>query len=308
MKIAVIGAGAAGLSAALALKDRHAVTLYERDARLGGHANTVTIDYDGASIDVDTGFIVYNERNYPNLMGLFDALGVETRETDMSFACAGGGVEWSSSFPRGVFAQKRNLFRPDFLGMLADIGRFNSQARADLVRGDFGDLTLGAWLKLRRFGGGFRDRYLLPMGAAIWSTTEGRIGDFPAESFLRFLSNHDLLQFAPSRWRTVVGGSRVYVGRIAERLGHRVRVGVAVTDVRRDAAGVLVADASGHVERFDQVILAGHAPEALALLTDADGEERALLGAIRYSANRAWLHRDPRLMPRRPGAWVAGTM
>jgi len=303
MKIAVIGAGAAGLSAAHALKGRHEVLLYERETRLGGHANTVTIDYDGAAIDVDTGFIVFNQRNYPNLVGLLADLGVDTRPTNMSFACAGGGVEWSSSFPRGVFAQKRNLFRPDFLGMLADIRRFNTLARSDLMQARIGDLTLGGWLTLRRFGTGFRDRYLLPMGAAIWSTTEGRIGDFPAESFLRFLSNHDLLRFTPSRWRTVTGGSRVYVERIGERLGDSVRLGVGVTRVRRDGRGVIITDDSGREVSFDQVILACHAPRALALLADADGEERALLGAIRYRANKAWLHRDPRLMPRRGSAW-----
>lgn len=303
MRIAVIGAGVAGLSAAWALRDRREVVLYEADARLGGHANTATVDYDGAAIDVDTGFIVYNEDNYPNLVGLFAALGIESRRTDMSFACAGGGVEWSSNFPRGVFAQKRNLLRPDFLGMLADIRRFNTLARSDLLAADLDDLTLSAWLKLRRFGHGFRDRYLLPMGAAIWSTTEGRIGDFPAASFLRFLNNHSLLQFKHAKWRTVVGGSRVYVDRIGEALGERVRAGAPVVSVRRTPVGVIVRDAGGREDRFDQVVLACHAPEALAMLADPDAEERALLAAIRYAPNRAWLHRDPALMPRREQAW-----
>ena len=152
MKIAVIGSGVAGLGAAWALQGLHELVVYEADDRLGGHANTVTIDYAGKAIDVDTGFIVYNEENYPNLRGLFGALDVETRLTDMSFACAGGGVEWSSNFPRGVFAQKRNLLRPDFLGMLNDIRRFYAVARSDLMRGEFDDLTLSAWLRLRRFG------------------------------------------------------------------------------------------------------------------------------------------------------------
>ena len=303
MKIAVIGAGVAGLSAAWALREAHDVVLYEQEARLGGHANTVTIDYEGLPVDVDTGFIVYNEENYPNLCGLFDALGISTRPTNMSFACAGGGVEWSSSFPRGVFAQKRNLLRPDFLGMLADIGRFNALAKSDLLRPDLDGLTLAAWLKLRRFGNGFRDRYLLPMGAAIWSTTEAGIGDFPARSFLRFLSNHSLLQFRPSAWRTVDGGSRAYVQKIGHALGDRVRSGAAVVSVRRDAAGVVVRDASGVEDRFDEVILACHSDQARRLLADADPEERALLEAIRYAPNRAILHRDPRLMPERPQAW-----
>ncbi|MDP2259677.1 MAG: FAD-dependent oxidoreductase [Caulobacter sp.] len=304
MRTAVIGAGVAGLGAAWALKDKREVVLYEQDARVGGHANTVTIDYDGASIAVDTGFIVYNAENYPNLCGLFDALDVETRSTDMSFACAGGGVEWSSSFPRGVFAQKRNLLRPDFLGMLADIGRFNALARSELLRPDIDDLTLGAWLKLRRFGNGFRDRYLLPMGAAIWSTTEAGIGDFPARSFLRFLSNHSLLQFRPSLWRTVVGGSQSYVGKLEQALAGSIRAGAPVVSVRRQAGGVIVRDASGHEDRFEDVILACHSDQARRLLgEDADGEEAALLEAIRYAPNRAVLHRDPRLMPERPQAW-----
>lgn len=303
MRIAVIGSGVAGLGAAWALRDTAEVVLYEADDRLGGHANTVTIDYEGRSIDVDTGFIVYNEENYPNLGGLFDALGVATRMTDMSFACAGGGVEWSSNFPRGVFAQKRNLVRPDFLGMLNDIRRFYAVARSDLLSANIDDLTLSAWLKLRRFGRGFKERFLLPMGAAIWSTTEGRIGDFPAESFLRFLSNHGLLQFRPAKWRSVVGGSRSYVDRIGGALGDRVRLGTAVTEVRRTPMGVMVCDALGGEERFDQVILACHAPQALAMLTDVDTEEQALLAAIRYSPNRAFLHRDPSLMPQRESAW-----
>jgi predicted NAD/FAD-binding protein len=303
MRIAVIGSGVAGLGAAWALRDTAEVVLYEADDRLGGHANTVTIDYEGRSIDVDTGFIVYNEENYPNLGGLFDALGVATRMTDMSFACAGGGVEWSSNFPRGVFAQKRNLVRPDFLGMLNDIRRFYAVARSDLLSANIDDLTLSAWLKLRRFGRGFKERFLLPMGAAIWSTTEGRIGDFPAESFLRFLSNHGLLQFRPAKWRSVVGGSRSYVDRIGAALGDRVRLGTAVTEVRRSPMGVMVCDALGGEERFDQVILACHAPQALAMLKDVDTEEQALLAAIRYSPNRAFLHRDPSLMPQRESAW-----
>lgn len=303
MKIAVIGSGIAGLGAAWALEGLHELVVYEAEDRLGGHANTVTIDYSGKVIDVDTGFIVYNEENYPNLRGLFGALDVETRLTDMSFACAGGGVEWSSNFPRGVFAQKRNLVRPDFLGMLNDIRRFYAVARTDLLKGGIDDLTLGAWLKLRRFGGGFRDRFLLPMGAAIWSTTEGGIGDFPAESFLRFLQNHGLLQFKPPQWRTVVGGSRRYVQKIGAALGDSVRLNAQVLEVRRTEAGVVVLDSQGREELFDHVILACHAPEALAVLADADGEERALLSAIRYAPNRAFLHRDPALMPSRESAW-----
>lgn len=301
MKIAIIGSGVSGLGAALALKDVHEVVLFEKDSRLGGHANTVTVDCSDGPVAVDTGFIVYNEANYPNLVGLLDSLGVETRLTDMSFACAGGGVEWSSNFPRGVFAQKRNLVNPSFLWMLNDIRRFNDLARNDLLKADLKDLSLGAYLKLRGFAEGFRDRYLLPMGAAIWSTTEGRIGDFPAESFLRFLQNHGLLQFTPPMWKTVTGGSRAYVEKIGAILGDRVRTNAAVTAVRRVPGGVLVEAGQGP-ELFDQVILACHSDQSLKVL-DADPEERAFLGAVRYSANKAVLHRDPALMPGRRPAW-----
>jgi uncharacterized protein len=303
VKIAVIGSGAAGLGAALALKDAHNVVLFEKDSRLGGHANTVTVDCSGEAVEVDTGFIVYNESNYPNLVGLLDSLGVETRMTDMSFACAGGGVEWSSNFPKGVFAQKRNLFNPSFLRMLNDIRRFNDLARNDLLKADLKDLSLGAYLKLRGFCEGFRDRYLLPMGAAIWSTTEGRIGDFPAESFLRFLANHGLLQFTPPMWKTVVGGSRTYVRRIGEILGDRVRLNSGVVSVRRGPAGVSVETVDGRSEVFDRVILACHSDQSLRLMADADEEEKAFLGAVRYAPNKAVLHRDTRLMPKRRQAW-----
>jgi predicted NAD/FAD-binding protein len=303
MRIAAIGSGVSGLGAAYALKDACEVVLYERETRLGGHARTVTIDYDGVPIDVDTGFIVYNERNYPNLVGLFEALGVESRQTDMSFAFAGRGVEWSSNFPAGVFAQKRNLANPRFLNMLADIARFNRVAPADLRSGRLENLTVGGYLRKLGLGDEFRDNYLLPMGAAIWSTTDGGIAEASAESFISFFANHNLLQMAQPKWRTVSGGSRAYVDRIAALLGPRVRTGVGAAQVRRSQGGVMVTDAHGRIERFDQVILACHSDQALRLLEDADAEERAFLGAVRYGPNRAYLHRDPRLMPRRRAAW-----
>jgi predicted NAD/FAD-binding protein len=305
MKIAVVGSGVAGLGAALALKDQHQVVLFEKDARLGGHANTVTIDCNGQAVEVDTGFIVFNEANYPNLVGLLASLEVPTLPTDMSFACAGGGVEWSSNFPRGVFAQKRNLVNPAFLRMLNDIRRFNDLARFDLGRPELAGLPLGAYLQRHGFSAAFRDLYLLPMGAAIWSTSSGRIGDFPTESFLRFLSNHGLLQFTPPTWRTIDGGSRRYVRQIAGLLGDRLRLQTQVKQVRRTPGSVLIEDGSGQTEAFDQVILACHSDQSLALLADADPEERDLLGAIGYTANRAILHRDPALMPSRRNAWAS---
>ncbi len=303
MRIAVVGSGVAGLGAAYALKDSADVVLYEKDARLGGHARTVEIEHDGRPLAVDTGFIVYNSRNYPNLVGLFAALGVESAETDMSFAFAGGGLEWSSNFPSGVFAQKRNAASPHFLHMLAEIRRFNRVAAADLGARRLENLTLDAYLAQRRFGAGLRERYLLPMGAAIWSTSQESLAAMPAASFVGFFANHNLLQFVQPLWRTVRGGSRTYVDRIAAALGRRVRANAGVTCVRRLAHGVEVIDRRGRPDLFDHVILACHSDQALALLDAPSADERALLGAIGYAPNRGYLHRDVRLMPRRRAAW-----
>jgi hypothetical protein len=303
MKVAVIGAGVSGLGAAYALKDTAQVVVYEKDARLGGHANTVTVDYDGTPVDVDTGFIVYNDRNYPNLVGLFDALGVDSVQTDMSFAFACANLQWSSNFPHGVFAQKRNLVSLKFMRMLSDIRRFNQTAVEDLNAGRLRDLTLGGYLRLRGFCEGFETNYLLPMGAAIWSTSPNGIREAPAESFIRFFANHSLLQMVQPKWRTVRGGSRVYVDKIADLLGDRVRAGCGVCAVRRTADGVVVTDQFGQVDRFDQAVFACHSDQALRLLADADPEERLFLGATRYAPNRAHLHRDTALMPTRRAAW-----
>ncbi len=303
MKVAVIGAGVSGLGAAYALKDKAEVVLYEKDARLGGHANTVTIDYDGVAVDVDTGFIVYNTRNYPNLIGLFDAIGVDSVQTDMSFAFACANLQWSSNFPRGVFAQKRNLVSLKFMRMLSDIRRFNQTAIDDLDAGRLRDLSLGGYLRLRGFCESFETNYLLPMGAAIWSTNPNSIREAPAESFIRFFANHSLLQMVQPKWRTVRGGSRSYIEKLAVLLGDRIRAGRGVRSVRRGPHGVTVVDAFGNSDRFDQVIFACHSDQARRLLADADCEERLFLGAIRYAPNRAYLHRDTSLMPSRKAAW-----
>lgn len=305
LKIAVLGSGVSGLAATYALRDVHDVVLYEKAERIGGHSNTVTIDYDGKRMDVDTGFIVYNLLNYPNLIGLLDALGVESVPTDMSFAFSGGGMEWSSNFPSGVFAQKRNIANPGFLRMLLDMQRFNRQGLEDLESGRLADLTLGGYLRLRNFSSSFETRYLLPMGAAIWSSTEGKVADFPAESFLRFFANHNLLQMVQPSWRTIKGGSRSYVERLRALLGDRIRAGAGDVTVRRLAGRVEVTDGSGQTELYDQVLMACHSDESLRALTDADADERAFLGAIRFAPNTAYLHRDPSLMPRRKAAWGA---
>jgi len=308
MRIAVIGAGISGLGAAWALRRRHDVTLYESADRLGGHSNTVEVTAGGRSVPVDTGFIVYNERNYPNLVRLFGALDVATEPSDMSFAVSirDGALEYSGTNLAGLIAQKRNLARPRFWRMVADTLRFYREARALLRRADAPDVTLGEFLARGRYSAGFLDDHLLPMGAAIWSTPVAEMLEFPLPTFARFLDNHGLLQLTDRpRWRTVTGGSRRYVARVAAALGPNAIRHAAATRVGRDADGVAVRDALGETRRFDQVVLACHADQALGLLADAEPHERALLGAFRCQPNRAVLHGDPDLMPRRRSVWAS---
>lgn len=306
-RIAVIGTGISGLSAAWLLRGRHHVTVYEKDGRLGGHANTRVVDHDGVTIPVDTGFIVYNEVNYPHLTRLFASLGVATDESNMSFSVSAGDgrLEWAGESLRTVFAQKRNLARPRFLGMLRDILRFNRDAAADLAAGRLEGLSLGDYLARGAFGDAFRRDYLLPMGAAIWSTPAADMMAFPAASFIRFFANHALLRGLDDRhqWRTVRGGSRAYVEAIARDLGGAVRLSCPAARIERDAFGATVIDATGNRERYDAVVLATHADQALALLDRPDDEERRILGAFRYTDNLAVLHRDAGQMPRRRAVW-----
>jgi predicted NAD/FAD-binding protein len=307
LKVAVIGSGAAGIGAALALSDVADVHLFERDARFGGHANTVDVDCDGARIAVDTGFIVFNHRNYPNLTALFDWLGVETVPSDMSFGFSlnDGALEYACDNFDTIFAQRLNALDPRFLWVFREVLRFCKIAPADLAIGAAAGVSLGEWMARRGFSAWFRDRFLLPMGGAIWSTPMARMTAFPAESFLRFFQNHDLFTglAAAMQWRTVRGGSREYVGRALERLGARAHGGVGAVSVQRRDGRVRVAFDDGAEGWFDQVILACHAPQAAALLAEQDAEEIATLGAFSTVANRAVLHRDPRLMPKRRKVW-----
>lgn len=311
-KIAIIGAGITGLGAAYALKDVADIQVWEARDRLGGHANTVTIDYDGTQIDVDTGFIVCNDVTYPNLLGLFEALGVPLFATNMSFGFSGQDVEWSSN-SSGIFAQKRNLLSPRHWQMLGEIVRFNALARRHVAQdaaGDdvFGDITLGAYLVRHRFSAHFKARYLLPMGAAIWSSTDSAMADQPARTVLKFFHNHRLIHLRRSQrpnWMTVRGGSRTYVNAMAEVLGERVHTNSAAVCVQRTPTGVVVTDATGHKAPFDEVILACHSDQALALLADPSVDETSALGAIGYAPNTAVLHRDVTMMPRHKAAWAA---
>lgn len=313
MKIAVVGTGIAGNAAAWALGRQYPVTVYERDARAGGHSHTVSVDYDGTPIDVDVGFIVYNELNYPDLSALFAHLDVETLESCMSFSVSvdRGRFEWMGggggplALVRGLFAQPANLASPSYLRMLRDVVAFNAASVQDHAAGRLTGLTLGAYLAARPYGPRLLADYLAPMGAAIWSASEASILDFPAENFVAFFNNHRLLHFDRPVWRSVRGGSRSYVARLTAGLRDATRLACPVTAVERTPNGVYVSDASGRRERYDHVVLATHSDEALALLTDADADERALLGAVPYAPNAVFLHRDPRLMPKRRQAWAS---
>lgn len=307
-RIAVIGAGIAGLSAAWLLGQAHEVVLIEAEPRLGGHANTVLVPGDGgAETPVDTGFIVYNEKTYPNFVALLDHLGVATQPTEMSFAVSldGGRLEYSGTGLSGLFAQPGNLANPRFWAMLRGLVRFYRDATRDALTGSAAAMTLGEYLASGDYGAAFRDDHLLPMAAAIWSAPCSEILSYPAQAFLRFHHNHGLLQLTDRPlWRTVTGGSAVYVERLRSRFRGSVRLGTPARQVRRSPNEVLVAG-DGWSERFDQVVFATHADQTLALLADPDPLEASALGAFRYSRNRAVLHGDEALMPRRRRAWAS---
>jgi predicted NAD/FAD-binding protein len=308
VRIAVVGAGVSGLSATYALhRAGHRVVLYERDATAGGHVATVDVDGPAGSAAVDTGFIVYNEPTYPRLTALFRELGVETQPSDMSFAssCRACDVEFGTRGVRGFLAQRRLAIRPSSLAMFPDILRFYREARAILDAPGRSELTLGEYLADRRFGRAFRDHFLLPITAAVWSTPPGETLDYPLHYLLRFLDNHGLIGVGRSLpWRTVTGGSKRYVERLLGALPNgTLRAGDAVMDIRRHPGGATLRTASGRLDHVDGIVLATHADDALGALTDADAAERAALGRFTYTRNEVVLHTDDRVMPRRRAAW-----
>lgn len=308
-RVAVVGAGITGLGAAWALQASARVTLFEAEHRLGGHANTVDLTLEGQRHGVDTGFLVCNARTYPLLLRLMGELGVALVESRMGFSVQhrGLGLEWAGSDLNGVFAQRRNALRPAFLGMLREVLRFNRLATAIAQRGDESALRqpLEAFLRERGFGPWFRDAYLLPMIACIWSCPTGQMLAFPVGTLIRFCHNHGLLQVnGRPQWLTVRGGAKQYVQRLRERL-HDVRAGCPVRGVQRMAQGVRLHLSAGRHEDFDAVILACHSDHASALLQEPSARERQLLSAIRYQPNRAVLHLDTSVLPQRRRAWAA---
>jgi predicted NAD/FAD-binding protein len=309
MRIAIIGSGVSGLVCAHLLHERHDVVLFEADDRPGGHSHTHRVELSDAVVDVDTGFLVYNERTYPLFCRLLDRLGVATQPSDMSFSVtdARTGIEWRGTSPSTVFAQRGNVARPAFWRMLADIGRFNRLARGLLEDPPPDNVTLEDVLGPHRWSAGFRHWYLVPLGSSIWSADPTTFARIPAATFARFFERHGLLRLRDQPpWRTVTGGSRTYVQTILGPLQAegRVRLGTPIDKIRRQAGGVEVVGPGG-VESFDHVVVATHSDQALRLLSDPDRAESETLGAIRYQPNRATLHTDARLMPHNRRAWAS---
>jgi predicted NAD/FAD-binding protein len=306
MKIAIVGSGVAGNVAAYRLHREHDITVYEAGSHIGGHAHTHTLNMDGRQLEVDTGFIVFNDRTYPNFIALLDELGVASQPCAMSFSVRNDArnLEYNGTTVNSLFAQRRNLLRPSFLAMVRDILKFNRRAPQLLLQGE-GELPLGEVLQRQGYSRSFVDHYIIPMGAAIWSTNPGAMFSFPARFFVRFLMNHGMLTVNDRpQWRTIVGGSARYVEKLTAPFRNRIRLRTPVEWIRRQPGSVIVK-AQGHdAERYDAVFMACHSDQALRLLSDPTQAEREVLGAIPYQRNEAILHTDSRLMPRRRLAWA----
>jgi predicted NAD/FAD-binding protein len=310
LRIAVIGAGVSGLSAAYLLSQRHEVALFERDRRLGGHAHTHRVSLAGREWALDSGFLVYNHRTYPRFVSLLEELGIEGQPSDMSFSvrCRRCKLEYASHSLDGLFAQRRRVADPHHLAMLLEVPRFNRKARALLDGPEGDDRTLAEFLAAHGFSRGFARHFLLPLVGAVWSSSHRDVSGFSARALFRFLLNHGWLTLDPPQWWTIGGGSARYVEALARRLGGRVHEGRAVEQVRRDPRGVEVTTEDGETRRFDRVVLATHADQALRLLADPSEDESRALAAFRYSQNRTLLHTDERSLPDSRRAWASWNM
>jgi predicted NAD/FAD-binding protein len=307
MKIAIVGSGIAGNLVAHRLQREHEITLYEAAGHVGGHSHTHSVEQAGRQYQVDTGFIVFNQRNYPHFSALLDELGVASRPSSMSFSVRdeASGLEYNGTTLNTLFAQRRNLLRPSFLGMLRDILRFNREAPGWLDESG-AERSLGDMLESGRYGRAFIEHYIVPMGAAVWSTDPQSMLSFPARFFVRFLHNHGMLSVNDRPlWRTVCGGSARYVERLVAPFRDRILLNTPVLWIRRLGGSVIVKPRGHEAVRYDAVFLACHSDQALALLADPSSAESEVLGAIGYQRNDAVLHTDQRLMPRRRLAWAA---
>ncbi len=307
MKIAIVGAGISGMVTAHLLHRRHEIVVFEADERAGGHSNTIRVDSAEQTHHVDTGFMVFNDRNYPCFQLLLDQLGVESQASNMSFSVSdeAGDFEYSSASSNGLFAKRAHLATPWFHRMITDLVRFNRAAR-ELLDGTGEEMSFGEWLARRRFSEAFVQRLIVPQVCAVWSTSPQQMWSFPARFLAEFFANHGMLSLRgrPS-WRTVTGGSQSYVRALTGAWCDRLRLGTPVQSIRRQDGGVHVKPYSGESERFDEVVIATHSDQALALLTDATAREREILGALPYQPSEAVLHSDARLLPRRRRAWAS---
>jgi predicted NAD/FAD-binding protein len=311
MKIAVIGSGVAGMAAAHYLHQSHDVHLYEADSRLGGHTATIAVQDGDEQLDIDTGFIVFNDWTYPNFIELLASLGVASQPSSMSFSVsdAVSGLEYAGSNLNTLFAQRRNLLSPRFLRLLRDILRFNRRVEADLAsKPALADCTLGDYLQRYGYSREFRQWYLIPMGAAIWSSDDSTMEQFPLQFFVRFFRNHGLLNLRHRpQWRVIRGGSRNYIGPLTAGYAHNIRLATPVQAVQRGVQVDGRTQVAVHAERgtdyFDQVILACHSDQCLRLLADASAAEQSVLGAIPYTRNEVVLHHDTSLLPRNRRTW-----
>lgn len=307
-KVAIVGTGIAGMISAYLLNDDYDITVFEKNDYVGGHTHTVTVDEDGGHVPIDTGFIVFNKTNYPNLLKLFDRLSVSYKPTNMSFSVQHipENLEYNGSGFNGIFGQRKNLANPSFYKMLFDINRFNQQSAEVLNEPHYADYSLGDYIEEKKFGRDFKEKYLLPMNSAIWSTPPEKSLEFPLVTLVRFFKNHGLLGVnSHFQWYTVDGGSWQYRDKLIESFRDRIKLNAEVVSLSRSSKGVEIIDVNGHFHQFDKVVLAGHADQSLALLTDPTNEELDLLGKFSYQPNRVTLHTDDSIMPKRKRVWSA---